>query len=75
MNIFSLKKFLDNWLDINQKTSKAFTPFTNFSALKEDIRDVHKTIASDLDLANSAIQNQDEHYCATLYKYNPYILL
>ena len=74
-SILSLKKFLDNRLDIDQKASAAFTPFTNFSALEEDIRDVHKSIAPDLDLANLAIQYQDVQDCATLCKDNPYILL
>ena len=74
-SILSLKKFLDNWLDIDQKTSKAFTPFINFSALEDDIRDVHKSFAPDLDLANLAIQYQDVQDCATLYKDNSYILL
>ena len=62
-------------LTFDQKASAAFTPFTNFSALEEDIRDVHKSIAPDLDLANLAIQYQDVQDCATLCKDNPYILL
>ena len=74
-SILSLKKFLDDRLDIDQKASKAFSLFTNFSALEEDIRDVHKSIAPDLDLANLAIQYQDVQDSATLCKDNPYILL
>ena len=54
-SILSLKKFMHNRLDIDQKASKAFTPITNFSASEENIKEVHKSITPDLDLANLAI--------------------
>ena len=74
-SILAIKEFIDQRLEIDQSTSKYFTPFTKFTATNEEIRDVHKSIAPDLDLANLAIQYKELQNCTGIPKDNPYKVL
>ena len=41
-------------------------------ATEDEIKEVHRSIAPDLDLANVAIQHQDLQDCAEMQKANPF---
>ena len=66
---------MDKRLQVDRNTSKAFTPFTKFTATEDEIRDVHQSIAPDLSLANLAIQFQELQDCNEIPKGNPHTVL
>ena len=74
-SILAIKEFMDKRLQVDRKTSKAFTPFTKFTATEDEIRDVHQSIAPDLSLANLAIQFQELQDCNEIPKDNPHTVL
>jgi len=74
-SISTIKQFIDQRLEVDRNTSKYFTRFIKFSATDEEIRDVHRSIAPDLDLASLAIERKELQNCKEIPKDNPYTVL
>ena len=70
-----IKTFVDKRLQVDRNTSKSFTPFGKIAATEDEIKQVHRSIAPDLDLANVAIQYQDLQDCAEIQKADPFNML
>ena len=54
--LLSLRNFMETRLDIDDRTKESFSSFVRFSANEEDIREVHASVAPDLDLRSLAQQ-------------------
>ena len=70
-SILALKEFMDIRLQVDKNVSKSFTPFTKFTANENEIRDIHRSIAPDLSLADLAVEYQE----LQLPKTNPHTVL
>ena len=74
-SILALKEFMDIRLQVDKNVSKSFTPFTKFTANENEIRDIHRSIAPDLSLADLAVEFQELQQCNELPKTNPHTVL
>ena len=74
-SILALKEFMDIRLQFDKNVSKSFTPFTKFTANENQIRDIHRSIAPDLSLADLAVEFQELQQCNELPKTNPHTVL
>ena len=63
---------MDVRLQVDKNVSKSFTPFTKFTANESEIRDIHRSFAPDLSLADLAVQFQELQQCNELPKSNPH---
>eukprot|EP00795_Rhopilema_esculentum_P008999 gene8999-16642_t len=71
-SVIAINTFVDKRLQVDRNASKSFTPFVKIMATEDEIKEVHRSIAPDLDLANVAIQYQDLQYCAEMQKADPF---
>ena len=71
-SILALKEFLDIRLQVDKKVSKSFTPLTKFTANENEIRDIHRSIAPELSLADLAVEFQELQQCTELPKTSPH---
>ena len=62
-SILALKEFMDIRLQVDKNVSKSFTPFTKFTPNENKIRDIHRSIAPDLSLADLAVEFQELQQC------------
>ena len=73
--VIAINTFVDKRLPVDRNASKSFTPFVKITATEDEIKEVHRSIAPDLDLANVAIQYQDLQDCAEIQKTDPFSML
>ena len=73
--MIAINTFVDKRLEVGRNPSKSFTPFVKIMATEDEIKEVHRSIAPDLDLANVAIQYQDLQDCAEMQKVDPFSML
>ena len=73
--VIAINTFVDKRLQVDRNASKSFTPFVKIMAAEDEIKDVRRSIAPDLDLANVAIQYQDLQDCAEMQKADPFSML
>ena len=73
-SVKAINTFVDKRFQVDRNPSKSFTPFVKIMAT-EEIKEVHRSIAPDLDLANVAIQYQDLQDCAEMQKADPFSML
>ena len=67
--ILARKEFINIRLQVDKNVSKSFTPFTKFTANENEIREIHRSIAPDLSLADLAVEFQElQHYSAMSYQ-------
>ena len=66
---------MDISLQVDRNVSKSFTPFTKFTVNENEIRDIHRSIAPDLSLADLAVEFQELQQCNELQKTNPHTVL
>ena len=52
-SVIAINTFVDKRLEVDRNPSKSFTPFVKIMATEDEIKEVHRPIAPDLDLANS----------------------
>ena len=71
----ALKEFMVIRLQVDKNVSKSFTPFTKFTANENEIRDIHRSIAPDLSLADVAVEFKELQQCNELPKTNPHTVL
>jgi hypothetical protein len=66
---------MDQRRQVDKNASKAFSSFTKFTANEDDLRDIQRSVAPDLSLANLAIQFQELQDCDEIPKENPHTVL
>ena len=74
-SVIAINTFIDKRLEVGRNPSKSFTPFVKIMATEDEIKEVHRSIAPDLDLANVAIQYQDLQDYAEMQKADPFSML
>ena len=74
-SVIAINTFVDKRLQVDRNASKSFTPFVKITATEDEIKEVRRSIAHDLDLANVAIQYQDLQDCAEIQKADPFSML
>ena len=72
--LLSLRNFMEGRLDIDDLAKESFSSFVKFSASEENIREVHASVAPDLDLLSLAQQYEDVQE-SNLNKSNPKVVL
>ena len=74
-SVTAINTFVDKRLQVDRNAFKSFTPFFKIMATEDEIKEVHRSIAPDFDLANVAIQYQDLQDCAEMQKADPFSML
>ena len=73
--MIAINTFVDKRLQVDRNPSKSLTPFVKIMATEDEIKEVQRSIAPDLDLTNVANQYQDLRDCAEMQKVDPFSML